>query len=574
MSHLLESCFKSINTIEEVVRVNDIPLTKRKFVECWKLKTEIFVFDVMTPIEMYIGFKSDFPYSIPSFYFPSAQFGYIPHVESQDGKLCLFEDNASYQVDNPEELLSYCIKKSKTLLKEGAEKTNLTDFADEISSYWTRIYNGEPNVDECNVIYSALPNATKLLNAVSYSVPIEGLQKNYTLYKTVLFESLEEPFCQYLNNTYSVKTSEVLYITSFLIPNEAPYNMTLSSFLEKVIDNDEKRKVVHFINKNNGGRIFFKITNHLVGGIQIPPVKLNRRAFRKGSIKTCDVYLKYEKKNTNLKRLYASLYSKARVAERTMGEELPERKYAIAGLGSVGSNLVHFLNGYGNSSFTLIDNEVLSIDNIGRHLLGFNYIDQFKVHALSSYLHSIRPEQKVDAKDERVQDYLERSIEKLNNYTALFVCTGDTMSDEYIINLINHNKITIPVFFLWLEPYGIAGHLVYINKRDSQTDIQIVNQETMLYCHNVIADIEYSNSKHKFSKRDAGCNGAYTLYSGNDVLLMLSAFYPIICELLDKPDKSKCYRWVGNIEKLAQKGIACKTNIDGLLKGTIQGFPI
>lgn len=574
MSLLLESCFRYINAIEEVERVNDIPVTKRKFVECWRLKTEIFVFDVMTPIEMYIGFKNDFPYSIPSFYFPSLQFGYLPHVESQDGKLCLFEDGASYKVDYPEELLKYCIKKAKKLLREGAEKTNIGDFATEISSYWTRCYNDEPKVDECNIVYNELPTTSKILHAVDYSVPIEGLQKDYTLIKTVLFESSEDPFYLYLSNTYSVKTSEVLYITSFRIPNEAPYNMTLSSFLEKVINNDEKRNVIHFINKKKGGRIFFRITNHQVGGILVSPVKLNRNAFRKGSIKTCDVYLKYEKKNTNLQRQYASLYSKTRVTERTVDEELPERKYAIAGLGSVGSNLVHFLNGYGNSSFTLIDNEVLSIDNIGRHLLGFNYIDQFKVHALSSYLHSIRPEQKVDAKDERVQDYLERSIEKLNNHTALFVCTGDTMSDEYIINLINHNKITIPVFFLWLEPYGIAGHLVYINKRDSHADIQIVNQETMLYCHNVIADIEYSNSKHKFSKRDAGCNGAYTLYSGNDVLLMLSAFYPIICELLEKPDKSKCYRWVGNIEKLAQKGIACKTNIDGLLKGTIQGFPI
>lgn len=574
MSELLDSCFWDVNSIEEIERVDSIPNVNRNYVECWKLSTEIFVSDILTPIVFYIGFGIDFPYSMPSFYFPSLQFGYLPHVESVGGKLCLFEDGTSFDTKNASEMILFCIKKAKKLIKEGVEKENTADFLSEITSYWTRRYNNEPEIKENFFINNSIPTVTSVLNAISYAVPVSGLKRKDTIVNTLLYCSKEEPFDSYLSRNFDTKNAKVLFVSSFNANHIAPYNLNFTAFLNHLADKEEQKKVKSFINAHQGGQVFFKLAENRIGGIEIKPVKLRRNGFRNGSITTCDVYLNFEKKTSNLTRLFGYLYSKERIAERTFGELMPEQKFLVAGLGSVGSNLVHFLNGNNNTSFTLVDNEILTVDNIGRHLLGYRYVNQFKACALIDYLRSIRPEQKNDFSFTSIQKYIGGKFQKLSEYTALFLCTGDTMTEEYFINTINDGYITIPVFIMWLEPFGVAGHMVYINPDSLHRPVSINDAQTKLYIHNVINEAEYKNKDNHFTKRDAGCNGLYALYSDNDVLLMMSAFYPIINRLLAEPKESTCYRWVGNIRRIIQKGININIEPDEISPGTIQDFPL
>ena len=85
----------------------------------------------------------------------------------------------------------------------------------------------------------------------------------------------------------------------------------------------------------------------------------------------------------------------------------------------------------------------------------------------------------------------------------------------------------------------------------------MLEKDTMLYKHNLILSSEYTGKgTSEFVSRDAGCNGAYTLYSGNDVMLFLSAIYPIINKLIEQPSKTMCYRWVGNINNAKERNIA------------------
>lgn len=574
MSELLDSCFRDVNSIEEIERVDSIPNVNRNYVECWKLSTEIFVSDILTPIVFYIGFGIDFPYSMPSFYFPSLQFGYLPHVESVGGKLCLFEDGTSFDTKNASEMILFCIKKAKRLIKEGVEKENTADFLSEITSYWTRRYNNEPEIKENFFINNSIPTATSVLNAISYAVPISGLKRKDTIVNTLLYCSKEEPFDSYLSRNFDTKNGKVLFVSGFNANHIAPYNLNFAAFLNHLSDKEEQKKVKSFINAHQGGQIFFKLTENRIGGIEVKPVRLQRNGFRNGSLTTCDVYLNFEKKTTNLTRLFGCLYSKERIAERTFGELMQKQNFLIAGLGSIGSNLVHFLNGNNNVSFTLVDKEVLTVDNVGRHLLGYRYVNQFKVCALIDYLQSIRPEQKNNFGITSIQKYIGGNFQKLSEHTALFLCTGDIMTEEYIIDAINKGELTIPVFILWLEPFGAAGHMVYINPNSFHRPLSINDAQTKLYIHNVISDTEYKSQENHFTKRDAGCNGLYALYSDNDVLLMLSAFYPIINRLLTEPEESICYRWVGNIKRIVQKGISVNIAPVEISQGTIQDFPL
>ena len=156
-----------------------------------------------------------------------------------------------------------------------------------------------------------------------------------------------------------------------------------------------------------------------------------------------------------------------------------------------------------------------------------------------------------------IENILEKRKEEFNSCSALFLSMGDCMSEQYVLSLVNKKVLTVPIFILWLEPFAIAGHLVYINPADYFDMSCMLEKDTMLFKHNLIKSSEYiEKGSTEFVNRDAGCNGAYALYSGNDVILFLSAIYPIIDKLLKEPTNSICYRWVGNINNAKERNIS------------------
>jgi hypothetical protein len=208
-------------------------------------------------------------------------------------------------------------------------------------------------------------------------------------------------------------------------------------------------------------------------------------------------------------------------------------------------------------------------------LLGFQYIYQNKAYAVADYLHSIRPERDVRTYNRSFQNVIIGNNESLNAYTALFLCTGDTMTEKFVLDALRDGRITLPTFILWLEPFGIAGHIAYINPAQMPESFTLYNDEnSMLYKYNLIAPTEYIAHADRFTKKDAGCNGEYSLYSGNDVTLLLSALYPYINQLIQQPEQSKCYRWIGNINIALKKGLVLTVETSSVVSGTVQELPL
>ena len=117
--------------------------------------------------------------------------------------------------------------------------------------------------------------------------------------------------------------------------------------------------------------------------------------------------------------------------ERTVGEIMKDMRFLIAGLGSVGSNLCYYLNGYNNAAFILTDRDWLTVDNIGRHLLGFEYINQYKSYAIAHYLQQYRPDREIKNLQMNLQQLKKETI---NEASAMFICTGDVMSEKWLID--------------------------------------------------------------------------------------------------------------------------------------------
>jgi hypothetical protein len=280
-------------------------------------------------------------------------------------------------------------------------------------------------------------------------------------------------------------------------------------------------------------------------------------------------YLFTMNKSDCLQRYTIRPYDIERISERTSGCVAAKRNYWIGGLGSVGSNLIYYLNSEQDVSFVLVDNELLTVDNVGRHFLGFPSIGKWKAEELKKYICSLRPERNVLACQASIEQILFSNKITSNIPDALFLCTGNTNAERYILEKLKDSIPEYPIFILWLEPYAIAGHMVYINPNYGIPSDFLATS----YPYNLIAESEYNSEDKTFTKQESGCANSYTNYGGSDVVSFLSSIYPIIQQRLQEPTKSTFYRWIGNINIAKEKGILLSTQ-DQLKKGEIQLFRI
>lgn len=259
-----------------------------------------------------------------------------------------------------------------------------------------------------------------------------------------------------------------------------------------------------------------------------------------------DALSKYQK-NDRIIRILANVYNNNRVENRTSGHTNKKYNFLVAGLGSIGSNLIFFLNALNYPNYKLIDNDALKIENIGRHLLGLSSVNHYKIEAIYQYLKNIRPDQDVIIKGSTVESLLNENLDFFNDCSYAFVAIGNQNIENHIINLLNCGKITIPVFFLWVEPYAIGGHCLYIHP-DDKVDIGLIYRNH-LYYKNIIADQEYIDSNPILSKQEAGCQTAYTPYSGNDIVMFLSAIYKWMNNIIKNDVRLSCgIQWIGAVE--------------------------
>ena len=320
-----------------------------------------------------------------------------------------------------------------------------------------------------------------------------------------------------------------------------------------------------FIKKTSSLNLIFPLSNNVVYGGICHRIKTSRNGFRPNSLTPIKVL---EDMNANLKlqRFVASTYNDERIEERTSGIRQCCYNFGMVGLGSIGSNLSLLLNSYNNTSFVLVDDDIFKFDNIGRHILGVNDVFQYKVNGVKKRLLASRPDMNIKVATKNIYKY---PIDSLRDCSALFLCTGNLMAEFFLIEQLEKSNIKIPIFILWVEPYGIAGHMIYLGNNTGLKDLRSLFSNQLIYNNNLIASEEY-NKPEKFIKRDAGCNGTYTNYSGNDITLFLSSMYPHICNLLDNHEFFKCYRWVGNVHLAEEKGISLSEK--GLVKNQVNIF--
>lgn len=556
---ILEVLYNELCKSESIIRdFNDL---KKGYIEKWVVDTEIQVNDFHIEICLCLYFKESFPLSIPKIYVDQESYDclkYIPHIENNKS-ICIFdEDTLILDQNDPLGIVLFCLRRAKKIIQDGLEGNNKTDFRKEIKAYWIQQYENEQKV--ISISYLSLLNKYPSITSV---IKLYKINPEYRVFKYILMddETSSILFRDFLNaKGYKLTEQNALFLSDFNLEEVPPYSLKNRDLLEKIsiqsmpfFENYIKSDVP--VNKH----VFF-INGTQVLGWAHNWLNINRNGFRPGKIDNWKAFTVFQK-NDYVNRVYVNTYNNKRIENRTAGIIQPKFNFLIAGLGSIGSNLIFFLNAMNYPDYSLIDDDYLTIENIGRHLLGIDNVNAPKIDGIKRYINNIRPDQKVEVKKAKLETVLMHDIQFINNNDYAFIAIGNQNIENFLLKLINTGEITIPVFILWVEPYLIGGHCLYINPENKISENSIF--DNFFYLYNVISPDEYQKENPLLTKNEAGCQTSYAPYSENDLILFLSGIYKEINDIIKtNSNRSMAIRWVGNTTIADGLGILLNDDIN------------
>ncbi len=555
---VLESAFAELSKSESIIR--DFKDLKKGYIEKWEFNTEIQVNSFLVEVSFYMYFKESFPLSIPKVYVTEDSYNklkYIPHLDS-DKSICIFEeDTLILDPDNPKGIILTCLRRIKTIIQEGLEGSNSDDFRNEIKAYWVQQYSKEPEVKILSYLnlLSVYPTETCLIK-------LNKLEPHYRGFSYILSDEakVSSLFLEFFRvKGYKLKEQEALFLSDYKLEEQPPYSIK-NKDLQTKISCESFPLFRKYINQSLpiSKYIFFRNGEHIFGWVHTA-FNTKKNGFRPGRLSNWKVFTNFQK-NDYVNRIYVNTYNNDRIEKRTAGIIQPKLKFLIAGLGSVGSNLIYFLNAVNYPDYKLIDEDILKIENIGRHLLGIDSIHAPKTEGIKKYIKNTRPDQSVEIKTTKLETVLLHHIEFVNDNDYAFIAIGNQNIENFLLKLINTGEITVPVFILWVEPYLLGGHCLYIHPENKITENCIF--ENYIYLYNVISSSEYRANNPLLSKNEAGCQTSYSPYSQNDLVLFLSEIYKEINSIIKRASKeSVVIRWTGNTLIADELNISLNRNI-------------
>ena len=520
------------------------------------VELEILKHDEVICLEVIILLKPDFPLSLPSIYLGKedvANLGFLPNIDT-NGLICTFDSNTT--IPNPEapgQLVEKCIRRAKSIIEDGLNSDNLEKYDEEFIAYWENKYCSETSVDK------------RVLSLVSET---EDLPSRVT------YVSLERPIGTFHALLYSDQ-QQFQVIESYLARHQIPYQQSSTFYLGELeglsppfcLQNADVLKLVESMGLGDEFKEYLKsrplwpiVTfariidgRTLIFGWRHDTLVYSRKHCRKEELprRKYVKLLSPENHSCLVERFSPQILTHNRLSQRTSadyGKFDPGRglRVLVAGLGSVGSNLIPFLESAGITEFRLVDPDVLLLENIGRHLLGIEDVGKRKTEAVRDYLQRKNPLTAVHTRENRIVPLVLQEPTFLSDCDYYFFCTGDVNSEMWLAQNLHLNDWNRPAFFIWLEPYLAGGHCIYFDGNNEIDWGALFNDHKFIY--NVISNEVHDETN--FTKREAGCQITYLPYSASILKLFLAAIFPKISEMFEKKSKNRCFSWIGDLAVL------------------------
>ncbi|MCZ7673844.1 MAG: ThiF family adenylyltransferase [Chloroflexi bacterium] len=205
---------------------------------------------------------------------------------------------------------------------------------------------------------------------------------------------------------------------------------------------------------------------------------------------------------------------------------MQKKRVALLGCGSVGGFLALELIRTGLRDLTLVDHEILTLDNVYRHELGKDMVGTYKVLALKQEIERKVPYTKITSIPELAQTAIETGRLKSGRFDLIIIAIGDETDCLHLNELIRSKRPYPPIIFSWLEPYGIGGHTLLTGNASArgcyECLITPMTEDEALYNR-----ASFAAPGQFFAKDISGCGSLFTPYGSTDALqtaLLTSSF--------------------------------------------------
>ena len=560
-----ERAFEYLSRLFNVLKVAN-PSPTSQWMEIWSVELEVSEGNKTITIVVTVKLNPDFPLSLPSIYLSGediTKFGYLPNIGT-NGLICTFDSNTTIpNPETPEILIRSCVLQAKSIIESGLKGLdNHKKYDQEFIAYWENRYDDEDPVD-CNVL-SLIPDTRKSPDTITYVL----LRKPLGKFSALLYSDKEsfENIRSYLERqkvefveipTFYLGQIDNLY-PPFRLSNEEAIRLIetqgrLNAF-KGYLASAPFLPLVVFTKVVEGRNLIFgwchdkistKRNKHGDGGKA-------KRYTRKLSSNEYQMLFSPRNGTILVKRFSPEVFTRERLIQRTSAdyrqfEKINKLTVAVVGLGSVGSNLIPYLEAIGAVDFRLVDIDVVSIENVDRHLLGLADVGKPKTKAVRDYIQNKNPLSVVSTRESRIVELVNLEPKFFSACDFLFFCTGDINSEMWLLeNLQEKNLWCRPSFFIWVEPYLAGGHCVYVNPKDKISLDKLFPDNKYIY--NIIAN--EMHDKTVFTKRESGCQTTYLPYGMANLGMFLAALFPKIIEVLEESDKSRAFSWIGNTKEL------------------------
>ena len=498
-----------LSKIENVFNINEYQDEELKKQYFFSALSECSVNYKNEEFNILIGIKGDFPLSSPGIFWKDFKGNFYPHIEEMNGKICYLEDDLyTFDYENPEGVISSCINMAVTHIYNGKYSLNDDDFINEFESYWSRAdieYKADSyiNLDENIRMIKTYLNNKKLYIYDDKKDLEYALQKdNETEKEDCIYEALYIPL-KSNNNIFPPKHNELWKIGE------------IRNIIIKNLEKKELKKIRELLKKH-------KFTNFFI--ISFPNKKNERVVI---GICCYDFYNFVIEKSlhpiittwANCKIDLIDIDRKDKNYLLNRGGALDfilDKKILVLGCGSLGGHIIEQLVNVGINNITIVDKDKFSIENIYRHVLGYDCLKSegsYKSEEMKNYLEKKYRNLKVTAIAYELIDCIKDESLDLEKFDLIIIAIGNPNMEFELNKIIQSLSVKIPTIFTWNEPNGIGGHVLVTNNGRTGGCYECLYSNPSTGDRVLKNKASLVDSAETYAKKYAGCGSAFLPYS-------------------------------------------------------------
>lgn len=550
---MINEIFEKLSLTENCRILNSTEIQELRYLHAYdnviQVKTEVSFTDGIKEIVFYVCIP-DVAVSLPKIFIDQIVYEdikYLPHINS-DLSICVYDDNINHvfqQTSLPDIVEEMLYRAKGIVLAHNSPEALSQEFEGEFKAYW-----------ELSYVKADVVNEIGLSIITDDLLPIKGyrFENLFNGYRYVIFQETEifNKFKDYLD-FQEIRFTEIEVFHVNYTNTKPPFNLYFSDSVKFISEVDIK-SFKKAINKNGFQSViavFKNVANEYFGWVYNRTIPAHDVVSgRRVSLSAWQIITEPIFKNSLVERLSFSDFTPGRLDIRTSGLVQENRKsICIAGLGSVGSNLLNLIIKLPINKFRLIDPDILKIENVYRSHNGFDRVGRSKVEIAKEDILNKNPFCDVVIDKSSIVDVLKKESHLLSTFDVNVVVVGRTLIEKHILENLVTTNCEKPLVLIWVEPFLASGQMMCIMPSDFSKAIEMI----MNFPFCVIDD----SDKSEVYLKEGSCQTGYFPYSETNLTLFLSSIFPHLFHFIqgNTGDSSKVYSWIGDKRLLSERGI-------------------